>query len=682
MKFNLIQWSRDLRDFWLIKKSGLFDCDFYLRTYPEVRQTGLHPIRHFVKIGWRDFYNPSPDFDTQYYLNENRDVRHSRVNPLVHYIQFGQAEDRPPNVKLSKNPYTYSAWINQYDTLSPDDLSMIRSHIKTFKRKPRISILMPVYNTPERFLREALDSVLAQLYPNWECCIVDDASTNPEIRQIIESYKKEDPRIKVTYREVNGHISVASNTALSMATGEYIGLLDHDDVLREHTLYMVVNEINRFPQTEMVYSDEDLIDEFNVRYDPYFKPDWNPELFFGQNLISHFSVYRASKVRRVGGFREGYEGAQDWDLAMRISEIVPAFSIRHIPFILYHWRAIIGSTALSSIYKGYAKEAQYSTLNSHFERMGHAVELTFTDDEHWKLQHLIIADPKPLVSIIIPTRNQVQLLKKCIESIQLKSIYPNYEIIIVNNQSDEVDTLNYLDQIGKDEIITVLNYDLPFNYSAINNFAAQHARGEVLVFLNNDIEVISPNWLDEMIGHAIRSEIGAVGAMLYYPNDTIQHAGVVLGMRGIAGHIHYGSPRGTIGQRGRARLTQNFSAVTGACMAVSKEKFLKVGGFNEKQLPIAYNDIDLCIRLIEAGYRNVWTPHAELYHHESLSREYEDTPEKLERVKSEAEYLVNTWPEIIANDPAYNPNLSSTIPNFSPAFPPRVIKPWLKNLPD
>jgi GT2 family glycosyltransferase len=361
---------------------------------------------------------------------------------------------------------------------------------------------------------------------------------------------------------------------------------------------------------------------------------------------------------------------------MRMSEQIPASAIRHIPFILYHWRAVIGSTALSSEYKDYAKDAQLSTLLTHFTRTKRPVDIRQTHDGFWKVKHRI-QGPKPLVSIIIPVRNKVQLLQKCLASIQEKTTYPNVEILIVDNQSDQPEALDFFDEISQKEQITIIKYPHPFNYSAINNYAADHASGKVLIFLNNDIEVISPDWLNEMVSHALRPEIGAVGAMLYYPNDTIQHAGVILGMKGIAGHIYYGSPRGTIGQRGRVRLTQNFSAVTAACMAIEKTKFFEINGFNQQQLAVAYNDIDLCLRLIKAGYRNLWTPHAELYHHESATRSYEDSPEKINRVKSEADYLVNQWPEMIANDPTYNLNLTLTIPDFSLAFPPRVEKPWL-----
>jgi glycosyltransferase involved in cell wall biosynthesis len=673
MKINLLKKYKNLKEFILIRKSGLFDEDYYIQTYPEVKNQNLNPIMHYIQTGWKEGKNPSPDFDTAYYLRENKDIRMGRINPLVHFIQFGRAEDRPPNRSLSK---AYYSWIEQYDTLTPSDRSSMLAHIETFKHKPLISIIIPVFNPPEPFLREALDSVQAQIYPHWECCIADDASTEPYVRNILTEYEKKDPRFKITFRDINGHISAASNTALAMASGEFIGLLDHDDVLREHALYMVACEINRFPDAEIIYSDEDLIDEFGVRYDPYFKPDWNPDLLYGHNLITHFGVYRREKVRKLGGFREGYEGAQDWDLAMRMTEQIPASTIRHIPFILYHWRAVIGSTALSTEYKDYAKDAQLSTLRTHFTRIERPVDITQTHDGFWKVKYRI-QDPKPLASIIIPVRNKVQLLQKCLASIQEKTKYPYYEILIVDNQSDQPEVLNFFDQIAQNEQITIIKYPHPFNYSAINNFAADQARGAVLIFLNNDIEVISPDWLDEMISHALRPEIGAVGAMLYYPNDTIQHAGVILGMKGIAGHIYYSSPRGTIGQRGRVRLVQNFSAVTAACMAIEKTKFFEINGFNQQQLAVAYNDIDLCLRLIKAGYRNLWTPHAELYHHESATRSYEDSPEKINRVKSEADYLVNQWPEMIANDPTYNLNLTLTIPDFSLAFPPRVEKPWL-----
>ncbi|MGI6741953.1 MAG: glycosyltransferase family 2 protein [Brevefilum sp.] len=675
MKRNLFSQIKTLKEYYRIKKSGLFDESYYLQTYPEIKQQKLPPIMHYIKHGWHEGKNPSPVFDTAYYLRENKDIRLSRINPLLHYIQFGMAEDRPANRSQSTDPFTYYSWIEQYDTLIAEDRILMRSHMETFAHTPLISIIMPVYNTPEQFLREALESVLAQNYPNWECCIADDASTEPHIRAILHEFIEKDSRFKVAFRETNGHISAASNTALSMAAGEYVGLLDHDDILREHALYMVAHEINQHPDAIIIYSDEDLIDEFGVRYDPYFKPAWNPDLFYGHNLITHFGVYRRDKVVQAGGFREGYEGAQDWDLAMRISEHIPPSAIRHIPFILYHWRAVIGSTALSLAYKGYAKKAQFMVLQEHFNRTDRRIDITEIDGEFWKIRHLI-PDPKPLVSIVIPTRNQAPLLKRCIDSIQKLSRYSHYEMIVVDNQSDDEETLAYFSEIRKVENIKIIPYDLPFNYSAINNFAASEAGGEVFVLLNNDTEVISPDWLDELIGHALRPEIGAVGAMLYYPNDTIQHAGVILGMRGIAGHIYYGSPRGTLGQRGRVRLAQNYSAVTGACMAIQKEKFLKIKGFNEHDLPVAYNDIDLCIRLMEAGYRNLWTPHAELYHHESMSRAYEDTPEKIARVKEEADYLINTWPAYIADDPTYNLNLSLTIPNFSLAFPPRVIQPW------
>jgi len=677
MKSKVLTFLKNIQQYLLIKSSGLFDVPYYQKSYQASNTRWFHPVWHYVKVGWMEGKNPSPDFDTVYYIRENKDIRKAKLNPLVHFIQYGQTEGRPPNPSSSNNPNSYHSWIDQYDTLSQSDHSLIEKHIDKFINQPLISILMAVDHPNKQFIMETLDSLYAQIYENWECCLVYDAS-NPSISVSIEEYALADPRIKVTHCEPDGHISTSLNAALSKAEGSYIGLLGQDDILREHALYSVVNEINTYPQAEIIYSDEDLIDEFSVRYDPYFKPDWNPDLFCGHNYLAHFFVIRTDSVRHSGGFRAEYEGAQDWDLGLRITEIIPSKNIRHIPFILYHWRAIIGSSTPDHDHDNYTKIAQLRALFSHFSRIERPVRVSMHDDEFWKIDH-IIGEPKPLASIIIPTKNQGKHLKGCLNSINNLTQYSNYEIVIINNQSDDEKTLDFLEEMSIKGEISLLEYDRPFNYSAINNFAVQHVQGDVLVFLNNDTEVISPRWLEELIGLAIRPETGAVGAMLYYPNNKIQHAGIVLGLRGVAGHIHHGSPLGTVGQRGRVCLAQNLTAVTGACMAITREKFISIGGFNETQLGIAYNDIDLCIRLLKAGYRNVWTPHAELFHYESLSREYENTPEKLSRFTSEAEYLKNQYREILTNDPAYNLNLTLSSPDFSLSFPPRTRKPWLQD---
>ncbi|MBU2578435.1 glycosyltransferase family 2 protein [Patescibacteria group bacterium] len=659
----------------LISKSGLFDKKYYLEAYPDVRRADVDPLIHFIKYGWSENRNPSKDFNTKSYYNNYQDVRREKINPLIHYIKFGRAEGRIPNKEIEQKLNDYSDWIKQYDTLTFADRELICSQIESFEYKPLISILMPVYNTPEQYLREAIESVFAQLYTNWELCIADDASTDSRVIKIIKEYDNKDSRVKVVYRESNGHISAASNSALALCSGEFVGLLDHDDTISEHALYLVVNEINDYPAADIIYNDEDKIDENGKRFDPYFKPDWNPDLFTSQNFISHFGVYRKSLIREVGGFREGLEGAQDWDLAMRISENIPSSHIRHIPYISYHWRAIVGSTAKRVEEKSYVADSQYNTLNSHFDRLGINVEILQSKGGFWRVKYTL-PEPRPLVSIIIPTKNRADLLSKCVDSILTKTLYDKFEILIINNQSDAPETLEYFDLICKNDKVKILDYDKPFNYSAINNFGVQHAKGEIIVMLNNDIEIISTLWLNEMVSQSSRPEIGAVGAKLYYPNGLIQHAGVVLGIGGIAGHVYANKPNEFPGQMRRAYLTQNYSAVTGACMTIEKKKFQEIGGLDEKNLAIAFNDIDFCIRLLMSGYQNFWSPYVELYHYESSSRGYEDTIEKQIRFKSESDYMLEKWGPLLAADPAYNLNLTLDRQDFSLAFPPRVKKPW------
>lgn len=595
------------------------------------------------------------------------------------------------------NLTSYERWADTFDTPAPEALKALAHQAADFPRRPLISIVVPVYNTPERWLLKAVESVRAQTYPRWELCLADDASPEPHVRPLLEKLAASDPRIKVAYREKNGHISAASNSALELATGEYIGLLDHDDELVPHALHEVVALLNAHPDTDLVYSDEDKIDEEGRRHEAYFKPDWLPDLFRAQNYISHFTVYRAALVREVGGFRVGYEGSQDWDLALRVIERIADDSrIRHIPKVLYHWRAIPGSTALMLSEKNYPLEAARRALTDHFARRDEKVTLHHVPGDHWRVQYPLPDEP-PLVSLVIPTRNGLKFLQRCVDSILEKTTYPHYEIVIVDNGSDDEATLGYLQSLnegrhpmlrelraasqasvvpGKARVpdVRVLRYDAPFNYSAINNFAVAKAEGELVGLLNNDLEVITPGWLEEMASQALRPGVGCVGAMLYYPNDRIQHAGVIVGLGGVAGHAFRDYPRGTEGKFNRARLVQNYSAVTAACLVIRKTIYQQVGGLDERELKIAFNDIDFCLKVRAAGYRNLWTPFAELYHHESVSRGAEDTPEKHERFRSEVETMLARWPEPIRHDPAYNPNLSLELTDFSLAHPPR---PWV-----
>lgn len=569
----------------------------------------------------------------------------------------------------------YERWVACHDTLNDADRQAIRLHLSLLSERPLISVLVPVFNTQEAFLRRAIESVRGQLYPHWELCIVDDASTATHVRPVLEEYARLDKRIQVVWRKKNGHISAASNSALEIASGEFIALLDHDDELAEHALYMVAVAFNESPQSDLIYSDEDKIDEAGRRFGPYFKPDWNPDLFSGQNMISHLGVYRTAIVRALGGFRAGYEGSQDWDLALRVGEVVPATHIHHIPHVLYHWRAIAGSTATKIGEKPYALRTAKAALRDHLIRTGRRGQVSPVVGGYFRITHPV-PSPAPLVSIIIPTRNGSQMLRRCIENLRQKTRYAPYEVLIVDNQSDNPETLKYLGHLENTGGARVLRYDHPFNYSSINNFAAEAAQGSYLCLMNDDVEVITEDWLDEMVGQAARPEIGAVGAMLYYPNDTIQHAGVLLGLGGIAGHPYAGMPRGSCGYMRRACLVQNVSAVTAACLVVGKATYQEVGGMEEKNLAVAFNDVDFCLRLLERGYRNLWTPFAELYHHESASRGPDDTPDKQDRFKKEIAYMRSRWAHLLESDPAYNPNLTldNSWPYLAPA--PRKRMPW------
>ncbi|SOE80812.1 Glycosyltransferase, GT2 family [Caballeronia arationis] len=572
------------------------------------------------------------------------------------------------------NDGSYDAWIEQYDSLTSERLAHARDLMSAFELTPLISVIVPAYNSDEQFLTDMIQSVKDQLYPNWELCIADDHSSAPQVRTVLEREMARDSRIKVVFREQNGHISESSNSALAIAQGEYIALLDHDDLLPRHALMMVVRYINRHPDASMFYSDEDKLTPYGQRVSPYFKSDWNPELFLTQNMFSHLGVFRSAIVRAVGGFRRGFEGSQDHDLALRCAEIAGADKIVHIPHVLYHWRISPGSTAGSGSEKPYAVIAGVKAVEEHFSRtrVNAVVEQSFDQLSLLRVRYAVPV-PAPLVSILIPTRDGVDLLRQCIGSVIAKTSYTQYEIIVIDNGSEKPETLAYFEHIKDASNIRVLRDDSPFNFSALNNHAAVKAKGEYLCLLNNDIEVITPDWLEEMVGIASQPGNGAVGAALWYPNDTLQHGGVLIGLGGVAGHMHSNLIRGHFGYFGRAAVTQNLSAVTAACLVIRKSIYDEVGGLDER-LAVAFNDVDFCLRVRDAGYRNVWTPHAELYHHESATRGSDMLPEKYERFVKEVRWMEAQWGEALSFDPAYNPNLdtNTAVAPFSLAHPPRI----------
>jgi len=569
--------------------------------------------------------------------------------------------------------HDYAEWQHSHGVLRDDDVRLIRERTASLSRRPLISLLMPVYETPERWLRAAIESVRGQLYPDWELCIADDASTSPDVRRVLEEAAAAEPRIKLKLRSTRGHISAASNDALALATGEVVALLDHDDELTPDALFHFAQALAEEPALDLLYSDEDKIDEAGIPYEPHFKPEWNPELLSSQMYVGHLAAYRTSLVRELGGFRAGFEGSQDHDLCLRLSGRTRPQRIRHLPHVLYHWRSIPGSTAAEGTNKSYASTAGLRAVQEF-----HGAQATVAAGRTPGTYHVrhALPSPAPLVSILIPTRDGYQMLERAVASVLAKTEYRPYEIVIVDNQSRDPRTLGYFEELTIAGKARVLKWDAPFNYSAINNFAVREARGEIVCLLNNDVEVISPGWLGELVSHAVRPGVGAVGARLLYPDGTIQHAGVLMGLFGVAGHVFRLLERDQVTYFGRPQLVQAIGGVTGACLAIRKQTFLEAGGLDEVQLKVAFNDVDLCLRLLDRGLRNVYTPFAELYHHESASRGYEDTPEKQARFRGETETMLSRWGEKLLHDPAHNPNLSLQSFYLELAFPPRVKKPW------
>ena len=828
----------------LIMKSKLFDVQFYNETYPDVHDSSINPVEHFVRFGGMEGRNPSRDFHSQWYLDAYGTELDDGVNPLVDYLevgvkagrqvkqtklvkyegtslQLGSAEnintentdyeyistsDDPyfnlaapllmsvpgwkvltlsldmsiksaeaklyldtgmgfnetetvvlaitnteivqriffvsdgvlnlrfdpidkiggftvnsiklasldpqdvdalmlSEVTLNKNYKTellareaveqkskdenvsyshalqalynecfdpsagvgYEVWIDEVESTMLPTAEYVETTIKNMVLKPLISIVMPTYNVPEAYLKDAIDSVIRQSYTNWQLCIADDASPEPHVSNILQQYAKKDRRITYVIREENGHISAASNSALELAVGDYIALMDHDDTLSENALFEVVAAINTNSSVQIIYSDEDKIDEKGKRFDPHFKSDWNLDLLLSQNYLSHLGVYKAELIQKVGGFKIGVEGSQDYDLLLRCLLHIDNKDIHHIPKVLYHWRAIAGSTALDGAEKSYTTDAGIQALQSYFSSqnmLGVNVKKGMVANTYRVIYP--IPEQAPLVSLLIPTRDGLEYLKPCIDSILNKTTYQNYEIIILDNGSEKTETLEYLKFIQKkDKRIKVLEYNAPFNYSAINNFGVEQAAGEVIGLINNDVEVISPDWLTEMVRHAIRPEIGCVGAKLYYDDNTIQHAGVILGIGGVAGHSHKNFHRSSFGYFSRLVLSQNLSSVTAACLLIRKETYEQVAGLDEENLHVAFNDVDFCLKVRSSGYRNLWTPYAELYHYESKSRGFEDTPEKQARFNKEIGFMKDKWNEALHYDPFYNENLTKVREDFS-----------------
>ena len=554
----------------------------------------------------------------------------------------------------------YGPWYRAY---IPTEETLETQRKQKFDYSPLISIAVPAYQTPVEFLRQMIESLIVQTYSNWELCIVNASPDNEEMQKVLAEYSAGDSRVRFCNLKENLGIAENTNRAFAMTKGEFVGLLDHDDLLAPNALYEIVKILQDHPQADALYTDEDKVTtELDEHFQPHLKPDFNLDLLRSNNYICHFFVVRKSIVEKAGGFRKEFDGAQDYDFIFRCTE--NAGEVLHVPEILYHWRTHKASTADNPASKMYAFEAGKRAIEAHLERTGTKGEVSHTQDlGFYRVKYPV--QGKPLVSVIIPNKDEKETLQTCLEMLEKNTGYQNFEIIIVENNSTTDEIFRYYKELSGNRKIHLLRWGKEFNYSAINNFAVAHAKGEYLLFLNNDVKSINPDWLEEMLGVCQRPEVGGVGAKLIYPDNTIQHAGCVIGMGGIAGHMFVDMPADRTGYLHKASLLQDMSAVTAACLLMKKEVFEQAGGFTE-ELAVAFNDVDLCLKVRKNGYLIVYDPYVKLYHMESKTRGAEDSKEKVRRFQTEIEYMRCHWIDILKNgDPCYNKNLSLTKWNYS-----------------
>lgn len=540
----------------------------------------------------------------------------------------------------------YENWLEEQDELES---------ILELEYQPLISIVIPVYNVSRKLLSECLDSIINQSYANFEICLADDCSSNQETLDVLNEYEKRDKRIRVIHRKKNGHISEASNSALKIAKGEFVGLVDNDDVLDKDALYYVVKKLNEDKSLDLIYTDEDKLDFDGKRCFPHFKPGFSLDTFLSSNYFCHFTVIRKEVVDEIGGFRSEYNGAQDYDLFLRIVEKTK--NIGHISKVLYHWRMTDGSTASKGSHKNYAYEAGRRALEDYFKRNKIKAKVHLIGDpQMYRVEYLY--DKEPRISIIIPTKDKKEVLDTCLKSIYEKTAYENYEVLVIDNNSSLEETFELLDEYKcKYDNFYSYRFECEFNYSYLNNEALKKATGEYVVLLNNDTEIISSNWLHDMVGYAMQEHIGCVGAKLLYPNQTVQHSGVVIGVGGIAMHAFVSTGREQYGYFGRLVSVYDWSCVTAACLMVKRCKYQEVMGLDDK-LKVAYNDVDFNLKLLDKGYYNVVLPHVELFHYESLSRGNDMREDQIKRFKKETDYMCDKWGRKLLRDDFYNDNLS------------------------
>lgn len=554
----------------------------------------------------------------------------------------------------------YGPW---YQAYVPDQETLEAQKKHKFDYRPLISIAVPAYQTPVEFLKQMIESLISQTYPEWELCIANASPDNEEMQRVLADYSAKDSRVRFCNLKENLGIAENTNRAFSMAKGEFMGLLDHDDLLAPNALYEIVQALQDHPQADALYTDEDKVTtELDEHFQPHLKPDFNLDLLRSNNYICHFFVVRRSIVEKAGGFRKEFDGAQDYDFIFRCTE--NAREVLHVPEILYHWRTHKASTADNPASKMYTFEAGKRAIEANLERTETKGVVSHTQDlGFYRVKYPV--QGKPLVSVIIPNKDEKETLQTCMEMLNSNTSYQNFEIIIIENNSTTDEIFRYYKELSKDPRIHLLRWGKEFNYSAINNFGVAHAKGEYLLFLNNDIKSINPDWMEELLGVCQRPEVGGVGAKLIYPDNTIQHAGCVVGMGGIAGHMFVDMPADRTGYLHKASLLQDMSAVTAACLMMKKEVFEEAGGFTE-ELAVAFNDVDLCLKVRKNNHLIVYDPYAKLYHMESKTRGAEDSKEKVRRFQTEIEYMRCHWLDILKNgDPYYNKNLSLTKWNYS-----------------
>lgn len=595
---------------------------------------------------------------------------HKRARKLKRMIA---AEPVQPSEELESQDYLL--WIQTFETCSQEKINLIELEIGSMDQPPLISVVMPVYEPTPAFLDAAINSVRQQVYPHWELCIADDCSPNGQIRKLITMHAEEDSRIRYVFRKENGHISAASNSAIELANGDYIALLDHDDMLHPLALYWNAKEIINHPDAALIYSDEDKIDENGIRTGPYFKSDFNYDLLLCQNMISHLGVYKTSIVKQIGGFRKGLEGSQDYDLVLRTLESIAPRQVRHIPKVLYHWRIHDQSTSLSVDAKPYALIAASAAIQEHLNRTGINAKVVEAIDapvfSRIRYEH---PQAEPLVNIVIVHQNNHSDTLRCISSLLEKTTYRNYILTLLAKRTDGKEIRKLMADFRNTERIKIELVTTGSGYASMTNHAAAKSCSDFLCLLNDNLEIVTEDWLTELVNHAMQPDIGAAGAKIVSKTGTLEHCGIIMGIGGIAGYPHKHQPNRTTGYVGRACLQQRFSALAGGCLVIRHKTFLEAGGMSKVMKNAEPALIDFTLKLTQAGLRNIWTPYAELLIHKDNGKHANGNPIHYNWTTQEIRYIQQRWKHMIEHDPAYNPNLSARNEDFRPAWPPRTCQ--------